>query len=690
MRKPFLASALAAIFTLSACEDRSAPSGAKAEGSALESIPDASKEGIDKVKAWASDRLPNAEDSFADAEGSHFPSPDFWGKEIVYSIQVDRFNDGNPANNDPAPSESEWNRLPGLRHGGDLEGIEQRLDYLKDLGITTLWLTPIFKHNGSYHGYCATNPSDVDPGFGSREELRKLVKEAHNRNIKVVLDIVVNHLCDNKSSYVKHADHNRCANDLNAANWSGAGASSPSQGELAMGDSFFPAFRRPEFFNRCGSNSGEDTSGQGAETMYGDFSSGMFDYNTRNRDFQEIFTNLHKWWIAYADVDGFRLDAAKHVTEDYLAYFSTHIRDYAKTLGKDNFYIVGEVAASPDWSARRLGNMQTSPDNPSLHGNVPQSLLSSIWDLQPTYLSNEKARFPGMNAIYDFIFSGDSRDYLVGKSSGGRVENFYRSQDYQMLATQSDPRLNWKVLEIHDWPRIVSDTPDDLWKSKLAVSYLATVPGIPVIYYGMEQGFNGRCLDHAFQVKGAKESIQSFCKGGDDAMKRQDMFMGSPWRLGSTVPAIRDLAYVGPRDGLNFEGWQNDPMLSRSHEVYQTARRMNHLRSSCAPLHMGDTFYNWHEEGNSGILAFSRFHAGKEMLVVVNNSPVPLPIPNLTIKSAETFDFQNVEHDQEKARASAFTASFDGLRVEGNSVAVFAKADDLGPYDSDLKIRLCK
>ncbi len=654
-----------------------------------EAVPDISVAPIPTVKAWAHDRLAEAETSFQKLDRPREQSPTFWGKEIVYSIQVDRFNDGDPANNDAPPTESQYGQIPEARHGGDLKGITDRLDYLADLGITALWLTPVFKHRGSYHGYCATDPTDVDPGFGTREDLRNLVFEAHKRGIKVVLDIVVNHLCDAHAKYTAQPDHARCAADLNNANWNGGDASSPAQGTLSFGSTFFPAFRRPEFFNRCGTNGWNDTSGQGPETMFGDFSDGMFDYNTKNTDFQAIFTDIHKWWIAYADVDGYRLDAAKHVTEDYLAYFSTHIRAYAQSLGKKNFYIVGEVAASPDWIARRVGNMLTDPENPASHGQVPATLTYSIGQLQSLYLKNSVARYPGMNAAYDFILSGDSRAYLLQQAGGGQVRWDFQSPDHDMLAMQGDRRLSWVVLEIHDWPRFTFQNPTDPWKSKLGLSYLATVEGMPVIYYGLEQGFTGICDKSSLRAAGGNAAILSLCGGDNDALKRQDMFMSGPWRLGSTIPEIQKLAYIGPSQSSLRFGWRDDPMLARDHDVYQTSRRFNHLRQSCSPLNQGRTVFRY--ESNDGILAYSRIDGDREMVVVVNNTSGSLPLPDLDIeaKGSGARRFRNAVNEGQTAQADGGRLKFQGATLDGNSVAVFADETMLRPYDASLKARLC-
>ncbi len=135
---------------------------------------------------------------------------------------MDRFKDGNKTQNGynrpPNQVQNEGTSHPyGLndyRHGGDLKGITDRLDYIQDLGATTLWVTPVVGFNGDYHGYCTTDPTVIDPGFGSQEDFRLLVQEAHKRNMFVVQDVVINHMCDRNTTYDVMPDHVNCANEL--------------------------------------------------------------------------------------------------------------------------------------------------------------------------------------------------------------------------------------------------------------------------------------------------------------------------------------------------------------------------------------------------------------------------------------------------------------------------------------------
>jgi hypothetical protein len=265
--------------------------------------PDATKDGIPAVLLWAAARVQEAEQDWASRHNGSVTagrqaSPADWSDQIVYQIMPDRFNNGNLSNDalnvpaaqraaDPANPAG----LPDFRHGGDIAGITQRLDYIVDLGATALWITPLLMHDGSYHGYCTTDPTRIDPGFGTIDELHELIEAAHERGILVVLDVVVNHLCDTNTSYASaptsHAD---CANALNTMYWAGTPGGTWQQGHLSFSPSFFPPLRAEEFFNRCGANAGGDTASQQPVAVFGDFTSSMFDLNTRDVDLMNIMT----------------------------------------------------------------------------------------------------------------------------------------------------------------------------------------------------------------------------------------------------------------------------------------------------------------------------------------------------------------------------------------------------------------
>jgi len=668
------------------------------------------------VKNWAKKRVTKAEDAFRTWTNEPYQvSPPDWAGEIVYSIQVDRFNNGDLTNDNqnlPEGQPPDWWKaslpggpvgLPGFRHGGDLQGIFDRLGYLQMLGVTTLWITPILKHNGAYHGYCTTDPTKIDPGFGTAEKLRDLVRAAHNHGMRVVMDIVVNHLCDPRGGHYDSPNHKMCAQDDMTGYWNGSPGQSSNAGSIPFSREFFAPFKTQAFFNRCGPNSVDEMQGEGPAAVFGDFTYGMLDYDTRNYDWQEIFTDLHKYWIAFADIDGYRMDAAKHVTADFLAYFSTNIRDYARSLGKDNFYLIGEVAASEDWVARSFGRMETDPSNPDNHDdNIPNSLTSRIWSLKDVYQKNSKFPFPGPNAVYNFAQSGTARDAILGKRQAIEVQNYFKSSAYSKLIGQTVSMKDcfecWTMLEIHDWPRFLRENPRDSGKLMAGLAFLLTAPGAPILYYGVEQGFNGNCGDQ-INAGPASDSIRSTCGGSDDSLKRQDFFPSGPWLLGSADPAIDSQKYIGFREPKTSKFWWKDPLLRTDGSIFQMARKLVHLRKSCNALMRGSIFWRRADFANGGILAFSRILGPVEIIAIVNpGESGDIPVDKLAIDGGLNTQsgqkYRNVfAWDQvgwtgfENGAAYLY---FPGFTLPAGSAAIFVHENNLQPFDSSLGIALCK
>ena len=677
-------------------------------------LPDATTDGIPAVKTWAQQRVKEGEQSFARSGLKRTASPSNWNTKVVYQIQVDRFNNGNLSNDDlnvPPYQQQHQNRdnmgLPDYRHGGDIEGIIDRLDYLVDLRITAIWITPVLHHNGDYHGYCTTDMTEIDPGFGTTLGFRKLVSECHKRGISVIMDVVINHLCDRDTTYTKSPNHQQCPQDNSDLYWTGKAGQSPNRGNLSFSNRFFPPLKSSFFFNQCGPDSSQEMEGLDPAAVFGDFTAGMFDYDTRNYDFQDIFTNLLMFWVAYADVDGFRLDAAKHVTDDFLAYFSTTTREYATTLGKENFLVLGEVAASSAWEGRALGRMMTDPTNPDKRGIVPPALTTMIWQLKPTYSKNKVFPLPGLNSIYDFAESGTSRSALLESRPSSDVAKYYDSADFKTIVAQTLGMTQctdscFTLLEIHDWPRFLSANPNrgDLIVSGLA--YLLTAPGVPIIYYGLEQGFNGNCPS-TLHAGSANPSIAQTCQqsSGSDSLKRQDMFVSGPWRLNSAIQEIDSLSYVGPVKPALSPQWREDPMLNTNISVYQVARKLSALRGSCSALAGGAMVWKYASDSNGGVMVFSRVTDTEEMLIMVNPggagsataSTYPIDSKINTVsgqKYANVFDSSQIAFTGFDQNHQATLYLPKNFRVSGGSMAIFARVDNLLPVDKLLSIQLCK
>jgi alpha-amylase len=215
-----------------------------------------------------------------------------WQDESVYFIMVDRFNNGNPKN------DYEVNvKDPKAYHGGDLQGIIDKLDYIKEMGFTAIWLTPVFANEkGGYHGYWIEDFYKVEEHFGTLEDLKRLVKEAHKRDMKVILDFVVNH-----TGY-----HHPWLNDPAKKDW---------------------FHEKKEIFNWADQSEVENG-----------WLFGLPDLAQENPEVKQYLFDVAKWWIKETDIDGYRLDTVKHVPKWFWEEFSKEV----KSVKKD-FILLGEV-----------------------------------------------------------------------------------------------------------------------------------------------------------------------------------------------------------------------------------------------------------------------------------------------------------------------------------------------------------
>lgn len=714
----------------------------KVDDSADAKIPDIQIDGKEVVKSWVHHRLIAGEQAFDKSGFARVSSPTSWAGTIIYQVVTDRFNNGDPSNdilNMPEAQRrdmaaGDYSGLPDWRHGGDLHGIVLRLGYLKDLGVQTLWITPILMNTGGYHGYCTSDLTKIDPSFGTAEELRQLVAEAHNFGLWVVLDVVINHMCDDATTYTTEPDHEYCAELWAETYWKGTDRGDVSLVGMNFSSRFFPPFRTEAFFNRCGPNDAADTSGETATAIFGDFTSEMFDYNTMDADFQEIFTGLLKYWVAYADLDGFRLDAAKHVTNDFIAYFSTEVRNYARTLGKENFLIIGEEASKSEvWKAMALGRMMSDPANPQIHGNIPETVTDELVKLRKSYLSNPSFGAPGLTSLYNFNMSGTARDALRCEEVSSTIKDYFSSFARRVLLKESVPQPGaekdaqlWTCIELHDWPRFLGIMPDKVGKLKAALTWLLTAPGSPILYYGVEQAFDGNCPAKInLANESQKETIRQLCESGatetygahPDSLKRQDMFKSGPWRLGSAIPEVDKTAYIGkfgaPPLTRGPEDWKFDPMLPRNHRIYQHVKKLNAFRQSCPPIKEGGIV--WHDAADvgCGFLAYSRFLAQKaksdlqppseEVIVLINPGGVDnlhvqkslfIVLNDTVVRRKIGEKYVNAMNNSEAAligsRGGLQTLEFqDGeLTLQPGEVMVLVQERNLLPFDNDIGISL--
>src|SRR6266851_5681224 len=290
---------------------------------------------------------------------TYFQSEREWREEFHYFPMVDRFHDDQPRACVPRAGRSAGVAVPDDFYGGRIRGITRNLDYIAGLGCTAIWLSPVFENNpGAYHGYNINNYLDIDPRFGTMQDLIDLVQAAHNfkKNgqpypIRIILDVVINHSGDNWAYPLGFPYYYAGGQRFDFGFWRRDDRPIPTE------------LRNADYYHRCGEMSDFDNS---PENQLGDITS-LKDYaNDDDAVGSEVINALiksHCYWVREADVDGFRVDAVKHMGALACSRFCSNVREYAYSLGKRGFFLFGEVAtASDDLYNRYIGQNTSAQD----------------------------------------------------------------------------------------------------------------------------------------------------------------------------------------------------------------------------------------------------------------------------------------------------------------------------------------
>jgi len=523
--------------------------------------------------------------------------------EVLYFAIPDRFDDGNRANNcgdyegvcRPNGTQQEvltHGYLPsakGYYHGGDLAGLRRRLGYLDDLGITAIWVGPIYAnqpvqsdttdlygHSAGYHGYWILDFLHVDPHLGTDAEFATLVRDAHRRGIKVFMDIVTNHTADvvqlegnagyrntrdfpytdvngepfddRDHAYRGQADYAFPEVDLTSFPYTPVVPSSPTKNPAWLND--------PLLYHNRG-----NTSFTGENSLYGDFF-GLDDLWTERREVVEGMVDIYSHWITRFGVDGFRIDTTKHVNMEFWQVFGPAILKAAKTRGIDDFFAFGEVFDQQ-------------------FGSPFMSEFSTEGKLQSTI---------------DFGFQLAARKFVSQGGAAGDLRSFFASDDYYTDA-DSNAYAQPTFLGNHDMGRIgyflqrvdqpgASDA-ELLARSQLAHALMFFARGQPVVYYGDEQGFTG---------------------DGGDKDAREDMFA-------NRVDVYAD------NDLIGTDETSADDNFDRVHPLYRSIRDFAGLYQRYGALRSGAQIDRYSSDG-PGVYAFSRIGRSerREFVVAFNNS----------------------------------------------------------------------
>jgi glycosidase/predicted alpha/beta superfamily hydrolase len=511
--------------------------------------------------------------------------------QVFYFVLTDRFANGNPANDTggiaggPEMSGFDPTRI-GYYHGGDFAGLTAKLDYLKNLGVTAVWVTPPFRNkpmqlgSAGYHGYWILDFLHIDPHLGTDAEFNEFVHQAHARGLKVYLDIVVNHTADviqyqgGRTDYIStrtapYRDANGRPFDEHAAAYNGVNPAdafptlSPTRSfpyvpviAAAEANAKNPAWlNNPVYYHNRG-----NSSFTGESSTLGDFG-GLDDLFTEQPAVVRGFIDIYRHWIDDFGADGFRIDTVKHVNLEFWQAFAPAIREAAGRAGKPDFLQFGEVA-NESYDIPLLSEFSTSGQ---------------------------------LEAALDFGFFRAARAYVSELHSGAELADFFALDDYY---TDHDHNVQAATtfLGNHDAGRFAyflqRDNPDASPAQlaqlvELGHGLLFLARGQPVVYYGDEQGMIGR--------------------GGDDMQAREDMFAAQ-------APDFKNAALLGTtRTGA-------DDKFDKHHPFYRMFHELAALRTSHPALSRGAMITR--PTGESALFAFSRFERSElvEYLAVFNNS----------------------------------------------------------------------
>jgi glycosidase len=520
--------------------------------------------------------------------------------EVIYFLLPDRFENGDPANDRGGLSGGRLTTgfdptSKAFYHGGDLKGLISRLDYIQALGATAIWLGPIYKNqavqgpagheSAGYHGYWITDFTHVDPHFGSDADLHAFIAAAHERGMKVYLDIITNHTADiiryrecptSACPYRSHADYpytrrggvqgepiNAGFLGDDAAHQTAANFAKLTRPDYAY-TSYVPRGQEhvkvPEWLNDpiYYHNRG-NTTFSGESSTFGDFS-GLDDLMTENPRVVQGFIDIYGEWIERFGVDGFRIDTARHVNPEFWQQFVPAMLARARAAGIPNFHIFGEVNTS-----------KMDPALLAVHTRVD--------------------RLP---AVLDFAFAAAVRETVGGKAGTDLLATLFEDdvlyeggaaaalQLPTFISNHDNGRFGYFVRQLR--PGIADE--ETLRRVLLAHAMLFTLRGVPVVYYGDEQGFAGL---------------------GGDQDARQDMFESQVASYASEQPL--GSARAG---GSHFD---------TRHPLYRAIAALAQLRASQAALRRGRQIVR--SAGPApGLFAVSRIDPdnGREILIAFNTS----------------------------------------------------------------------
>ncbi|MGW4471887.1 alpha-amylase family glycosyl hydrolase [Nonomuraea sp. NPDC004354] len=555
-------------------------------------------------------------------QGYH-PSPVDWRGEVIYFLLPDRFSDGGEAGRPLLDRTDLWAARPqGWRwdrwarsgreryQGGTLAGVASRLDYLDELGVTALWIGPVWKQRpvagveggpvepDDYHGYAVQDFLEVDPRFGTRADLVDLVRQAHERGIRIILDVLLNHSGETwdydlgeegSPRYVPRPPY-REGPPYAFGTWrDGKGGRLPHGAAPTLPDhGVWPEeLQHPDAYTRAGGDGGNFGPG-GDEDPNAPYR--RADWFSRDIDMPralQTMIQIYKYWIALADLDGLRIDTLKHVPLEHARAFCGAIREYAEQLGKSNFLIVGEVGGGDSIQEKYL----------RLVGQNLTAVLET-GETRATLRAVAEGTARAEDLFGRFTLPLD----ITHRALGGRYVSML--DDHDDLAIF--PQLRFGSLESSP-SRVV-----------VGAGLLLFLLGIPCLYYGIEQGLTGPEPEERKWLPGW--GVRDLA---GDIYLREAMFGPAHPRVPGGHEPDPDTPGFGPF------GTSGHHVFDQDNDVYQRIRMLLRARKAHPALSAGrqylrrlgraDGSFTPPEPGE--VVGWSRILADDEALCVVNPGP---------------------------------------------------------------------
>lgn len=518
-----------------------------------------------------------------------YKSPTNWEDQIIYFLMIDRFSDGNEENRemyDPkidfdgvvgTEEEENWQEWGDKWNGGNLKGVISKLDYLKELGISVIWISPVFKQvtfQESYHGYGIQNFLMVDPHLGTKKDLKQLVKEAHKRDIYVILDIILNHSGDvfaykeDNPIWTGEQYHLKAFRDKKG--YPSIDPDNINYNKIWPDGAVWPKeMQSKDIFERKGEIQNWEYY---PEYIQGDFMSFKTHFLGRYKDNEgfipsntlNILTKVYKYWIVETDIDGYRIDSVKHLDWGATRHFVREIHEFTKSIGKMNFCLIGEITGGFNFAYDTLNN--TGLDAALGINNIPNRLEGV-----PKGITNPEEYF---NIFTNNEILGED----VYKWFKDNVVTMFDDHDMVSLGDE----YKYRFCAEKDTSSLLVN----------AIMFNMTTLGIPCMYYGTEQGFDG--------------------SGNSDKYIRESMF-------GSKFGAFRT---------------QYKHFFNENSDIYQKSKKILNLRKENIALRHGRQYlrsitYSKNndffipkkkgEERITDIIGWSRVLSEEEFLLAINN-----------------------------------------------------------------------